>query len=377
MMLLPLPITSCKSYLQVLLLADRLDVPRCSAAAGKYLFSGTLEWETVISLCSLPASCSELPTLQLLYQKACDMVQEQLGDLDATLCDRQLTQHLLSLPYQAFRALMSNGSTSATTEYMIFRACDAWLQENEGGDYEQHAELAACVRIGNLSGLELAKLGQSRWLTRHIPAEELLFAAARVSAPPDVREDIRTAMGASFVDHPTWLLPERPVSRMRDWRFELRWGVSLFELQRLVAQAVADPGRLARQAVWCPDHVVIQGASISIAFEARAAACGVDGVTVGLYVYLQHAILMPLVVKVDTARFLGDHQESVQASVQRLRIPSLCSDGQGYGWPDVFGLGIQRAWDESAWQAAALVGKGHKVHVVVRFRPVRATKVSS
>jgi hypothetical protein len=104
---------SHEQLLQLMLLADRFEVPKVQAAVAT-AFSGVqpqqLEWQTSLQLLDLPPSCSQQPEFKAVQQLAVQRLQQQLGDLEEVWADEQLQQQLLGLPFTAILQLLQHAA---------------------------------------------------------------------------------------------------------------------------------------------------------------------------------------------------------------------------------------------------------------------------
>eukprot|EP00775_Hariotina_reticulata_P002661 gene2661-2961_t len=109
-----------QQLLQVLLLADRYEVPRFLAAVSTALESipsAELQWNTAMAVYNLPPGCAELEACESLYTAAAAArCSRQLGDLELVWHDQEdelMWQQLLGLPHQALKLVKLQNSQPA------------------------------------------------------------------------------------------------------------------------------------------------------------------------------------------------------------------------------------------------------------------------
>ena len=196
------------ALLQVLRLADRLQAPRCVAAAATALAAApALDWATVLAIWQLPEGCADQPAYAPVFEAAGKAVQARLGDLDAALADEGSRAALLALPLRALVWLLRSDETRASSENVAFFVCSAWLHERSGGGSEEEQRaLAACLRLHHMSPLYLATVaGRAGWIKQRPECAE---AAAFVAAPEAVK-----SVAAEVGRFTACAAPPRPASR--------------------------------------------------------------------------------------------------------------------------------------------------------------------
>jgi hypothetical protein len=105
---------SQQQLLQLMLLADRFEVPKVLAAAAAALVAvpaDQLDWDTALQLLQLPQSCGLQPDFKAVHQLALRRMNQQLGDLEAVWASDALQQQLLALPFDVLLQLLQHDDT--------------------------------------------------------------------------------------------------------------------------------------------------------------------------------------------------------------------------------------------------------------------------
>jgi hypothetical protein len=147
------------TMLQLLLLADKYDVPAVMAAVGSAFSSKSVEqlpWDAVTAVHSLPAGYAENAGMVAVYAAACDKLQHELGDLELVFADSegQQQQQFRSLPHAAMLQLLRDERTRVASENTAAHAVLAWTQaQNDGLGDNELLQLVSCgaamARCGN------------------------------------------------------------------------------------------------------------------------------------------------------------------------------------------------------------------------------------
>ena len=286
-----------EALLRVMRLADRLSAPAAEAAAARALAAeGELAWATVEALFSLPPLRAAAPAAAPLLAAARDALHARFGDLDAALADAGAREELLALPFAAIAALLADGRTRAGSENTAVFVAAEWVARHHHGhqgggggggctgsasggtadEADEGAALAAALRAPHATPLFLASVAaRVPPLSRHVPAGDLLLAAAFAGQPERVRATLLTDKDSPLARRAAWRLPPRPASRV--WEATVAWDVPLRELRRLHEAALRGaPGASPAEAL-CPEPVPFQGLwwAIEVSAERDAASGGV------------------------------------------------------------------------------------------------------
>jgi hypothetical protein len=143
---------SHSQLLQLMLLADRFEVPKVQAvvaAAFSTVDPQQLEWDAALQLLDLPPSCAQQPEFKAVQQKAVQRLQQQLGDLEQVWADEQLQQRLLKLPFSALLQLLQHAETRVVTENTVVYTIQKWYNAQPAAAQvvEQLQQLMHLVRV--------------------------------------------------------------------------------------------------------------------------------------------------------------------------------------------------------------------------------------
>ena len=119
-----------QQQLQLLQLADAYGVHKVTCAACVSLASipeDQLQQQTIHQIFELPSSCHQLPAYAYLFTSAAKRLQDKLGDLELVWADDAKQQHLLELPFAAFKHLLGAPQTK-TSEDTVYYTISRWLQ---------------------------------------------------------------------------------------------------------------------------------------------------------------------------------------------------------------------------------------------------------
>uniref|UniRef100_A0A383W349 BACK domain-containing protein n=1 Tax=Tetradesmus obliquus TaxID=3088 RepID=A0A383W349_TETOB len=141
-----------EQLLQLMLLADRFEVPKVQAAVAA-AFSAVqpqqLEWQTALQLLDLPPSCAQQAEFKAVQQLAVQRLQQQLGDLEEVWADEQLQQQLLGLSFNALLQLLQHADTRVATENTVVYTITEWYEARAEDDQsiQQLKQLMRLVRL--------------------------------------------------------------------------------------------------------------------------------------------------------------------------------------------------------------------------------------
>jgi hypothetical protein len=135
----------------LLLLADRYGVPKVLAAVSAAFTSipaAQLQWEALHAVYALPAGCFDLVSCKALLTATCEMLQQELGDLELVWGDpsNSKQQLLLGLPLQALVQLLGDQRTRVASENSVFYTVSKWWEEQQQQRAAQLDLDPQCVR---------------------------------------------------------------------------------------------------------------------------------------------------------------------------------------------------------------------------------------
>lgn len=147
-----------QQLLQLLLLADRFEVPKVQAAvfhAIKALSVDKFEWDTALALLDLPFAPNDQPDHKQVVAAAEEKLLQQLGDLEMVWGDEQLQGKLLNLPHAALLHLLQHDETRVASESTVVYTILLWWAKQEQSYRNSHVQqlkqLMQQVRMQNLS----------------------------------------------------------------------------------------------------------------------------------------------------------------------------------------------------------------------------------
>ena len=385
----PLRAAPAAAALRVLRLAGRLEVAAGVRAAAQVLLErcrgGALPWDAVVAAFELPLprggehdAAAAAAAARPLRAAAEAALLAELGDLDLALLDARARERLLALPFEAIRALLSDGRARASSEAAVFYAADAWLAARGNGSgstsAEERAGLAACVRAPRLPLTYLsAVVAASPWYTESVPPEALHEAVAFAAARARIEALATSAVETPAPRLPAWALPARPASAAR--RLRMDWAVPLTTLRRLHRQAVTEGDGGSAEAA-APTTWAYAGMRWALELQATYEEGGRSGggVTFGLFVTPSPPPLHPASGGAAAALVSAKISLDARCARKKLRaggVMQLLLGREGRGFSDFFEIGAQpAAWDEGAWRGAGLVGEDGCVHVTATVRDV-------
>ncbi|KAF8060059.1 hypothetical protein HT031_004998 [Scenedesmus sp. PABB004] len=207
--------------LQLLVLADRYEVAKVTAAAGDALAAVPLKqlaWRTVAAVHALPLGCAELPALRSIFNATADKVQAELGDLELVWGEGKSSvrqQALLALPHGALKRLLADERTRVASENTVCYTIIKWAERQaEPLQAALAKELVALVRMRHVTQLFFCSVAsQSDLFQAGFKPGELMAAAALCSrgAPAATHFAAITKL-PGLPSFPAWSAPARPAS---------------------------------------------------------------------------------------------------------------------------------------------------------------------
>ncbi|KAF6262080.1 hypothetical protein COO60DRAFT_1458818 [Scenedesmus sp. NREL 46B-D3] len=159
-----------QQLLQVLLLADRFEVPKVLAAVAAPLLhamqSPDVDWDIVLQLLQLPSSCACQEPFSAMQQLAMQRLQQQLGDLEEVWASDTLQQQLVQLPHAALLQLLQHkGTRTVMPQSSLVQQCFK---------LSELALLQTCCMPGGYAALNAVKapvlLAYPAWKAEQRPA---------------------------------------------------------------------------------------------------------------------------------------------------------------------------------------------------------------
>eukprot|EP00879_Flechtneria_rotunda_P025646 GHRR01027279.1.p1 GENE.GHRR01027279.1~~GHRR01027279.1.p1 ORF type:complete len:429 (+),score=150.18 GHRR01027279.1:1037-2323(+) len=385
--------------LKLLLLADRFQASSIAAAAAAALGkikASEMDWQLVISLHGLPVQLQETlqawPGFAQARKAAGASFQAKLGDLDAVWQQPATAACLLHLPQPLLLQLLSDPCTRAASEDTAVFTVDRWLQRNTVPE-QQVRQLVQQIRLPHCSPLFLSTVvPNTGWLLQHIPASDLLIAAALgMLSCPDPASDALETHSDTVIRHLSWLLPARLQSAVNKLQIDLH--ISLQQLKELVQRSLVSGSQPAavRAANQMPQGEASSSASSHLIETSIGKVCFSDVRTwhgrsfcLKLHMGNDTRLAVTLLMLSSTAgmRQAGSGNETggprsssgsisnsiddgplqhelaaVQCSVCAVRfgVQELCQKptkprtfaaGAGVKWGDFFGLGRVSCWQD-------------------------------
>jgi hypothetical protein len=238
---------SHSQLLQLLLLADRFEVPKVQAAvlgAFSAVTAAQLEYQTAQDLLCLPASCAQQQGVAAVQRLAVQRLQQDLGDLEVNWNSEQLQQQLLQLPFQALLQLLQHDGTKAASENTVVYTVQRWYQhklEAERSE-EQLKQLLQQVRMRHCTSLFVSTVMTQCPLVCSCFSTQELGLAWQCSIE-DGFTVLQKAKSSVLETYPAWGANKRPASSMQQ---RLEWRLPLDDLQAQVQQFLSD----SNEAVW-------------------------------------------------------------------------------------------------------------------------------
>jgi hypothetical protein len=230
---------SHEQLLQLMLLADRFEVPKMQAAVAT-AFSAVqpqqLEWETALQLLDLPPSCAQQEEFKAVQQLAVQRLQQQLGDLEKVWANEQLQQQLLGLPFAALLQLLQHADTRVATENTVVYTIEAWYKGKPAGacSLEQLEQLLHLVRVRHCTQYYAGTvMPQMPVVQRCFDSSELSLMSVMCSAATHAVQTAGSAQCPALAKYPAWGLAQRPVSA---WQPVIDWHIPLDTVKTAVQQ---------------------------------------------------------------------------------------------------------------------------------------------
>jgi hypothetical protein len=133
---------------QLIVLADRYEVPKAAAAAAAVLgalLRKKLQWGTVFTVYSLPGGCAGMEACKQLQEVAASKVRKELGDLEVVWGDRDKQQLLMQLPFGVLQQQLSDKRTRAASEDTVLYTLERWYAEQQKQQHISDEDLRQLV----------------------------------------------------------------------------------------------------------------------------------------------------------------------------------------------------------------------------------------
>lgn len=225
--------------LQLLLLADRYEVPKVQAAVLDALQAVPVadwDWQTVLDVLSLPPSCAEQDGCKAVVNAAAERLQQQHGDLEKVWADEQLQQQMLALPFSVLLRLLQDERTQVVSEHTVVHTILQWYQQQPTATRRkaQLKQLMLQVRMQHCSQLYIHTFMMHNDLVlKCFNKEELAVASLCVSAAT-VLQDVKCPL---LQQYPAWTAAKRPLSNQAQ---VLEWHLPLEQLKAAVEKHLQD-----------------------------------------------------------------------------------------------------------------------------------------
>lgn len=228
-----------QQLLQLLLLADRFEVPKVQVAVFKMLNLRSLfplEWDTVVALLDLPSSTSSLehPSCKEVIAAAEKELLLKLGDLEAVWADEELYNMLLQLPHAVLLQLLQHEQTQVANEATVVYTILQWWHKQPETYKDQHVEqlkqLMQQIRMQHLSQLYICTLMMRDEIVLSCLSKDEL-AIASLCTDSQHRKALQDAGCPELKQYTAWTADKRPDSKTQP---EIRWNLPLSELRSAV-----------------------------------------------------------------------------------------------------------------------------------------------
>jgi hypothetical protein len=282
---------SHSQLLQLLLLADRFEVPKVQAAVLAVftaIQAEQLEWKTALVLLDLPFSCAQQPEFAGIQQLAVQRLQQQVGDLELAWNDEQSKQQLLQLPFCALLQLLQHNQTRVASENTVVFTVQQWYQQQPARQRQQGQlqQLLQEVRIRHCTPYYVSTvMTQCPLVSSCFSTLEL--GLARECCTADGFEDLQEGRSPVLQQYPAWSADKRPASGMQQ---QVVWRLPLSELQAAVKKHLDDPDPEAASAVVNTRSCLLQGQHCRV--YVRCGSSGRPAVLPGRWVRVQLALLL-------------------------------------------------------------------------------------
>jgi hypothetical protein len=221
-----------------------------------------------------PAPAQRQPPAAALRQYAADALQQLFGDLEAVWAsaDNGAKQaELLSLPFEALKALLADRRTCVASEKnTVAHTVARWVGQYELGSWpvEPLEALLKLVRVASLTPhYARTVFCECKLALKHLSFGQLAVA----SMAPLIDNDV---VGVEGCEH--WFLPPRPSSTLA---FVLEWSPRLAELEACVASLPAEGDDWP--SIDGPKGVVWQGWPLYLQMDCKRGVSG--GLTLGAF----------------------------------------------------------------------------------------------
>jgi hypothetical protein len=360
---------SHEQLLQLMLLADRFEVPKVQAAVAT-AFSGVqpqqLEWQTSLQLLDLPPSCSQQPEFKAVQQLAVQRLQQQLGDLEEVWADKQLQQQLLSLPFPALLQLLQHADTRVATENTVVYTIEEWYsaQAATAQVEEQLQQLMHLVRVRHCTPFYAGTvMPQSSLVQICFDRSELLLVP--VCCTPTEYPMLLECGIPALKKYPSWGAEKRPVSAKQP---VIEWRLPLERVEAAVKDHLS--GSSEHTSLATSTMHVVRGQPAALIAEVSGSSSSSNAATplkLGMFLPLED--LPRNVVRKVSARFSCEEVRGVTAAGRR-EVPTtgysrafrdiFLSEEQTRGFSCLVDLGTLGSWEaaEAALRQKQLVHAG-------------------
>jgi hypothetical protein len=328
---------SHSQLLQLLLLADRFEVPKVQAAvlgAFSAVTAEQLEYQTAQDLLCLPASCAQQQGVAAVQRLAVQRLQQDLGDLEVNWNSEQLQQQ----PFQALLQLLQHDGTKAASENTVVYTVQRWYQHQPEAERseEQLKQLLQQVRMRHCTSLFVSTVMTQCPLVCSCFSTQELGLAWQCSIE-DGFTVLQKATSSVLETYPAWGANKRPASSMQQ---RLEWRLPLDDLQAQVQQFLSD----SNEAVWLKSDktLLLQGQPCKLVVKLCSNGSSNAGSTagssegqplfIGLYLQLKDLPLgVVRQVKVSLTAVAGPQTVTAAAAAAPLAFGG--GFGGGFGAP--------------------------------------------
>lgn len=225
-----------QQLLQLLLLADRFEVPKVQLAvldAFSALSVDDLDWDTALALLDLPFSCAHQDGCKQVCDLATAKLLHMFGDLEEVWANQQLQESLLGLPHAALLRLVQHDELRVAHERtVVFTIMQWWHRQQAKADIASLKQLLQQVRMQHLGHLYTATVMMPNAAVRRCFTVPELGCACICTNPSSLAA-LQEAKTAELHRFPAWTAPRRPASSRQQ---VLEWRLPLTELQQAVEQ---------------------------------------------------------------------------------------------------------------------------------------------
>lgn len=349
---------SHEQLLQLMLLADRFEVPKVQAAVAA-AFSTVqpqqLEWQTALQLLDLPPSCAQQAEFKAVQQLAVQRLQQQLGDLEEVWADEQKQQQLLSLPFSALLQLLQHADTCVASENTVVYTIEKWCTAlpASAGSVEQLKQLMHLVRVQHCTSCYAGTVMPQSVLVQHcFDQSELLLM--HVCCASGVHAKLQAqALSPALKKYPAWGAEQRPASAKQPM-FE--WQLPLGTVQAAVEKHLSSSSSTATVVGTSSFHIV-QGQPAAVHVQVHNSSGGSsDGGAraLALGVFLKLSNLPSNAVRQVSAKLAlvaapaaaaaGGGQAAAETPSWSFHNCFVSSE-QCWGFPQFISLGAEGSWE--------------------------------